>query len=267
MDEKTLLQGRFRDLANRAYTNGYPVHTGFLTPAEQEILRAMTRSENGGAENNMLSGVKYLFYGGYEDAERRTAVFLPDYMDEQIFLESEEQENVTVACLQVQPLNRKFTDKPTHRDYLGALMNLGIRRDQVGDIIAGEETAFVFLMGDISEYVREEITRVRHTSVMAEKVSASSCEVHTEYEVRQGSVSSERIDSVIAMAWNLSRATAQTLIQRELVLIDGRIEVSASKPLRPGNRVSARGYGKFIYDGILNKTRKGRCMIQVRLYK
>lgn len=266
MDEKEYLRGRLHDLAGRAYRNGYPTHSDFLSLAEQELVYGEMRKENAGVNENRLDGAACLLYGGINEAERKCAVFLPEYLSNADFLSGEKQEPDVISCLCVSPLNLKFSDQPTHRDYLGALMNLGIGRGKVGDILADEKGAYIFVMKEIAEYISRELTQVRRTSVRAVPVSFTDVEFHPRTEIRQGSVSSERLDNVAAMAWHLSRAAAKELTNQEKVSVNGRLVTSPSHPLHTGDRVSLRGYGKFIYNGIISRTKKGRLMVQVSVY-
>lgn len=266
MDEKEYLRGRLHDLAGRAWRNGYPAHSDFLSLAEQELLYAEMRKENPGADEHHLEGAVCLLYGGFDDAERKCAVFLPEYLTEADFLSGERQNPEVIACLYISPLNQEFSDRPTHRDYLGALMNMGIERGKVGDILVKEEGAHVVVMKEMAEYIGRELTRVRRTSVRAVPVSFEEFDVHPETEIRRGSVSSERLDSIAAMVWHLSRTTAKELAEQEKMSVNGRLITSSSHPLHTGDRVSLRGYGKFVYDGVVSRTKKDRLMVQVSVY-
>ena len=153
MDEKDILAGRIRDLAQRTREREYMTHTGFLTPAEQALALQFLREPS-------MAGTKYMLKGGYPEADRRLIVFLPDRTEE-----DDPEADSVIACLRVQPRNARFTDHPGHRDYLGALMNLGITREVTGDILVGEDGAFLFVLSELAEMIGRELTQVRHTSV------------------------------------------------------------------------------------------------------
>jgi len=268
MEEKTrdFLAGRLKDLANRAYQNGFATNTVFLSLSEQAHVYQIFASEGVPKNVNEYCGAKFLFYGGFDEAERAMIVFLPDYLDEETFLLSEKEEQSTISCIHILPVNNKFADELTHRDYLGALMNMGIERDQIGDILAGEKEAYVFATPEIATMIEKELIRIKHTSVKCMKVKASECDIRPEFQEVSGSVASERIDAIIAFVYHLSRSEAQKLIESESVFIDGRTAFSGGYDLKPGSRVSVRGHGKFIYDGQSGTTRKGRLFVKVRVF-
>ncbi len=268
MEEKSrdFLAGRIRDLATRAYMNNFVTHTDFLSVSELATFHQILTSEGVPSSVHEYCGARFVIYGGFEDAERAMVCFLPEYMDEETFIMSEKSEQTVLSCICIKPLNAKFSDDLNHRDYLGSLMNLGIERDQIGDILTGTNQAYVFATPDIATMICKELIRIRHTSVKCEIVNASECEIRPEFEEISGSVASERTDAVLAFVYHLSRSEAQKLIESESVFIDGRTAYSGGYDLKEGARVSVRGHGKFIYLGVDNTTRKGRLFIKVKKF-
>lgn len=268
MTEKTkeFLAGRIKDLATRAYTNSFVTHTDFLSASEIAMFYQILASEGVPSNVRQYCGAQYVVYGGFPDAERAMICFLPDYLDEETFMKAEESEPSVMSCVRITPVNNKFADDLNHRDYLGSLMNLGIERDQIGDILGGENEAYVFATTEIAEMICSELIRIRHTSVRCQKVNGADCDIRPRFEEIGGSVASERTDAILAFVYHLSRAEAQRLIESEAVFIDGKTCYSGGYDLKVGARVSVRGYGKFIYDGPSGTTRKGRLFVQVRKY-
>ncbi|MBQ7703300.1 MAG: RNA-binding protein [Firmicutes bacterium] len=269
MEEKsrTFLAGRVRDLALRAYQNNYVTSTEFLSLSEQNAFFGILASEGVPAQQKSYQGAKFVIYGGFEDAERAKVCFLPEYMDEESFLLAENAEPSVLKCVRAEPVNSRFADDLTHRDYLGALMNMGIERDQRGDILTGEDEAYVFATPQVADLMVKELIRIRHTSVRCTVVSPSECNIRPSFSEVSGSVASERIDAVVAFVYHLSRSEAQKLIESEQVFVDGRTAYSGGYDLKPGARVSVRGHGKFIYDGPQGTTRKGRLFVKVRVFR
>jgi len=268
MDDKDYLQGRLRDLAGRTLRSDYLTHSAFLDPYGAAIFDHLLRSQGTGGEGKgSLEGVPCFLYGGFEEAERCCAVFLPSYLDREAFLEGEKEDPQVVACLEIRPLQDKFADDLTHRDFLGALMHLGIEREQVGDILTEDSRAFVFIMKDISPFIISELTRVRHTVVSVREIPLSDCSIRPVLEEKTGSVASERLDAVAAMAFKLSRTSAAKLIQGEKAAVDGRLVTDPDQRLIPGQKISLRGYGKCIYQGEVKRTKKDRLMVRVLLYR
>ncbi len=268
MEEKSkdFLSGRIRDLATRAYMNNFVTHTDFLSVSELATFHQILMSEGISSNVHEYCGAKYVIYGGFEEAERAMVCFLPEYMDEETFFQTEEKEQTVLACISIKPVNARFSDELNHRDYLGSIMNLGIERDQIGDILTGEYRAFAFATLDIARMICRELIRIKHTSVRCEIVNPSECDIEPSFEEITGSVASERIDAILAFVYHLSRSEAQKLIESESVFIDGRVAYSGGYDLKEGARVSVRGHGKFIYIGVDNTTRKGRLFVRVRKF-
>ena len=261
MKETDYLAGRVRELANKAYQNEYITHTDFLSA-----------SELAGVYDGMIKEkepVHFCLYGGREEADRNVLVFLPSYLDAENFQLQEAAEPQVVACIRVLPVNARFADALNHRDYLGALMNMGIERDKIGDILTAREEAkaYIFVMKDMAGLVCNELIRIKHTSVKCEEVLPGECDIYPEFEELEGSVASERLDVILSFVYHLSRADAQHLIDAQEVYVDGRTAFSGGYDLKTGVKVSVRGYGKFIYEGQTGTSRKGRLFVQVKIYK
>ncbi|MBR1671117.1 MAG: RNA-binding protein [Butyrivibrio sp.] len=268
MEEKSrdYLAGRLRDLATRAYMNNFVTATDFLSVSELATFHQILSSDGVPAAVHEYCGARYVIYGGYEDAERAEVCFLPGYMDEESFLLSEKSAPTVLNCVRITPVNAKFSDELTHRDYLGALMNMGIERDQIGDILTDEHKANVFATPRVAALMEKELIRIKHTSVKCTVVSPSECDIRPGFREETGSVASERIDAILALVYRLSRSEAQKLIESESVFIDGRTACSGGYDLKAGSRVSVRGHGKFIYDGPEGTSRKGRLFVKVRVF-
>ena len=249
-DEEELLKKRFVELGRKSYDCGIFCFTDFLGLAEQSLL-AEVRPK--------LLGVKYEVFGGAEGAERIIIRF-----------GSEEECGYTlpfpIVCLRVAPKSPKFADKLTHRDFLGAILNLGIERSKVGDIIIRDNVGFVFVIDDIAEYLQSELTRIKHTDVVAEVTEDIPEGELYKTERRTVQISSERTDAVIAKVYNLSRDEAQSLFSKKLVFIDGRLTESPSKTPKSGERISVRGYGRFIYLSGDSFSKKGKLNACVEVY-
>lgn len=255
------LAGRIRDLSERCGERDYLTHTDFLSASELarcgEILR-------GGAAGS----VHWMMYGGFAEAERRLIVFLPSYMT----AEELEAENAVsgeiLCCVRIRPLNARFSDHPGHRDYLGALMNIGVERDQLGDILVDGEKdeAFVYTFPHIADLICGELASVRHTTVTCEKLPPSECTLRPKFREVTGSAASLRLDALICQVYHMSRTRAKELIDAGLVSIGGEEASGAGRDLKEGERVSVRGYGKFIFDGVSGQTRKERLYVKIRVF-
>ena len=265
-----LSAGRIRDLARQAQQNDYLTHTGFLSLSEQSLAAVETDASGGGKTSGegQYTGTRHFFYGGFPEADRKVLFFLPSYMDEDELLRQEEAGEGVLSCLKLTVRGARFTKEIGHRDCLGALMNLGVGRETVGDIMITEDgtAACIYVLSSIAEYICRELVTVGRAHVDLEIVPPSSCTVRPVLVERAGSVASVRIDSLVAMVFRLSRSSAQELVAQEKVFADGRIVASASWEPAPGCRISVRGHGKFIYDGEEKKTKKGRLFVKTRVF-
>ncbi len=267
MDQNEFILARVRELAERARQQDYLCHTGFLSYSEQVMIREKLPAVRRPDGNENILGTEALFYGGYEDAERRVVCFLPSYSDRDSFLEQEREKPSVMECLKVTALNENFAEELTHRDYLGALMNLGIGRDKTGDILIQGHCAYIFVLKEISAFICDELGRVKHTSVSCVTASNAECDFTREYEEMKAFVASNRLDAVLAAVFRISRGVAADLIKNEAASVNGRIETGGSRELKENDRVSVRGKGKFVYLGEERETKKGRRLIKINLFK
>lgn len=248
--EELLLGKRIEELAGKAYANSQYLFTGFLSMAEQEVYYRLERN---------ISYVPTTLYGGTNDCER---VMLRFGSEELCGYE----EPFPIACIEIAPMLEKFAEELSHRDYLGALMNLGIERSTLGDIVVIEKTAYLFCTEKMAPYILDNLDKVRHTHVRCTIAPNIPESVITRLETKNCLVSSERADGVIAKLYNLSRNQVTELFRTKKVFLNGRLNENNSAILKAGDRISVRGYGKFIYRGALYETKKGKLSVQAEVY-
>ncbi len=246
--EEQILINRLSDLANMAYQRNIPMFSDFLNLNEQSILES---------QKNTMPPVSISTVGGYNLAERKIAAFLPAYSDL--------DEMLPIVTLKIKPLSEKFAENLNHRDFLGAIMNLGIERCKIGDIIVSDNDAYIFCMEQMAQYIVDNLTRVRHTPVMVEfSVMDEASEV--QYEEISGSIASVRLDSVLALCFSASRSSLISIIEAGKVFVNGKTITTNSYNLKEDDIVSARGYGKFQFKGVSGQTKKGRFIATVHKY-
>ncbi len=259
--------GRIRELYLKAQNNDYLTHTGFLSLSEQADLMDSFRSL-GQKENIRIRDSEYLLYGGFENAERCVVCFLPSYMSGEDFLaEQKGNDNGLLTCLAVRAVNAKFSDELSHRDYLGAIMNLGLEREMIGDIICSADYAAVSVLSGAVSVIEKELVRVRHTTVVCERLSFGECGLSPEFRQISINIASERVDAVLSEVYHLSRSSSREFFRMGLVSVNGREVTDPGRILKEKDRVSVRSRGKFIYDGQEGTTRKGRMSALVTVYK
>ena len=251
MNEKELLESRIKELDKVSYSRDILRATGFLSLSEQSVFHGLSQ--------DFLNRDNFLC-GGHEDADRRVGIFMPSYYSR------EGAEEELISCIRVRPVNERFADELSHRDFLGALMNLGIERDRIGDILTDGKKAYIFCLAEIADYICSSISSVKHTTVILEKTAPGECDIEPAYEECRVNTASDRADGVVAALYKLSRSQAQTLFSQEKVFADGRVVTDCSDRLKEGARISVRGFGKFIYEGIDGTSRKGRLYVKVRRF-
>ncbi len=249
-DDVQQLKKRFAELGRRAFSRQSYTYTEFLTLHEQDVLLGM-RFEQGTAP--------FTLHGGFEGAERRLAQFgsadLCGY-----------EEKPPIACVFIKPVSAKFAEALTHRDFLGALMGLGLKRSVLGDIVLSDNAAYLFCVESVSGFIIENFTQVKRTTVTGALLEEVPVLLSRAPEAVNVNVASQRLDAVIAAVYRLSRSESQALFEQDKVFVNSRLTGSASLQPSPGDVVSVRGHGRFVYDGVAKETRKGRLFVTVRVY-
>ncbi len=276
LDEETeYLFSNIEEAAERA-ENGICVSSPlpFLTPAEQYFI----------TERLKYSGYisRAYFYGGYESAERRSILFLPDYLlpQERLFenpkipVTDEEAEKSELICAQVRELYGRIKISGSgyrvlsHRDYMGAILNLGIERAVIGDIVVtGDFEAVVFAAKKIIPFITESLKKAASDTVRAVEFPLDLNFVYErKFAEITDTIASPRLDGTVAALASLSRDKSLDLILR------GDAEVNYTQIEKPdfkindGDIVTIRGCGKFIIDSVSEKSKKGRLRLKARKY-
>ena len=234
------------DLCRKSEKTGTWQYSAFLSPAEQEDW---LRSPG-------AAGCSFLLTGGYENAERKILAAGSD-------VESGPAEP-PIRVIAVKPKSGKFAEELTHRDYLGAILGLGIERSMIGDILIRDRFAWFFCLAPAAELLASSLTQVRRTAVAAAVTPADVPELRPAYMPVLVNVASERLDAVVAAFAGLSRGQADKLFAAEKVFVNARVARDRSLRLKEGDVLSVRGFGKAVYDGIEYETRKNRLRISLR---
>lgn len=253
-DDLVLLSKRFSELASRSYNAGIFTFTDFLGLAEQNVLRQI--------EAKLPPRVGVTLFGGAEGAERIMVRF---GNEEELGYELP----FPITTLDIRPKAIKFAQQLTHRDVLGALMHLGIERCMLGDIVLFDEgqRILVFVIDSIADFICENLSAIKNTSVTAKRTEELSIDgplFRTESVIVKAM--SERLDGIIAKLYQLSREQASALFAKSLVFVEGRTVTSPSYQPKKGERISVRTLGRFIYNGYVSDTKKGKMNLEVQKY-
>lgn len=256
--EEELFQKRLIDLANQADRRNRITFSDFLNLNELNILHSSAKE---------LSFVKWQLFGGYEFAERQIAAFIPDALS--FVLEDSEgdfKNEFPIACICIVALNEKYADTLTHRDYLGAILNLGIERSMIGDIVVDEGKAYLFCHQKMADYICQELTRVKHTVVSLSVMAMQNLNYQPKSQQIKGSVASVRLDSLLSLAFGSSRSKLTELIEGGKVFVNGKLVTSNGYKVKEQDIISARGFGRFRFIGQGTVTKKGRLFVEIEKY-
>lgn len=248
-DDK-LLYKRFTELAMKSSEQGYFVFTDFLGLSEQSILSQALAS---------CGRVAYTAFGGADGCER----IMVRFGDEEALGYSEP---FPISIIKAEPKAAKFADKLTHRDFLGSIMNLGIERSCIGDIVIRDNVGYIFAKEDMAEYIAGSLERIKHTDMRTSIIDEPPEGELFRTETVKIQLSGERIDAVISKVFSVSREESAALFRRELVFVGGRICGSSSYTPRVGDKISVRGFGRIIYRGATGLSKKGKINVEIEKY-
>ena len=246
--EERLLLSRVWDKWEQCRTRSIPTATGFLSPQEQAAAQHLL--------NALGCREGYVLWGGYDGAERKRLLFLPEWMAE--------PDGTEIAA--VRAVCRSGGDL-THRDFLGSLMALGLTREKIGDILVVPGGCQVLADPAVQEFLvqswdsagRERLT------VTPLALSALAAPQAAVKEIRD-TVSSLRLDNVLAAGFSLSRGKAAEAVEKGSVQVNYVTCVKPDKPVAAGDTITCRGLGKCVLDSVGPPTKKGRLPVAIRRY-
>lgn len=247
--EEHFLRNRIIELANISYTRNIYTNTDFLNLNELNILHTVKKE---------LPPVNIVLTGGNDYAERKIAIFSPT----DIYY----QQAIPISLIKIAPINSQFAEKLSHRDYLGAILNLGINRSKIGDIFIKNDISYLYCMEDICPYILENLSKIRHTLIRTEQVENEQIDIQPTFIDKVGTIGNIRLDSLISTAFGTSRNSIISFIEDGKVFVNGKLVTSNGYSPNEGDIISVRGKGRFIYEKMLGVTKKGRNLVSIKLY-
>ena len=247
-DDRVLL-AKLWDKINAGIRRNIPANTCFLSPRELEMARYLF-----GEEPGLTS------FGGYDEAERKMLVYLPEYLEE----ESLWEDDSPLVCLRAEFFEG---DTPSHRDFLGALMGSGIARESVGDICVGKGSCDFFVTDEIAPYVEQNFLSAGRTRLHLKRVPLRDAQI-PEPEVKEikDTLASLRLDSVISSGFRIGRSLASQYVTAGKAAIDGLPCEKPDKLIAEGAKISVRGLGKIRLHHVGGNTKKGRISVVIHRY-
>ena len=168
--------------------------------------------------------------------------------------------------MKISPVAKKFADELTHRDFLGTLMGLGIKRETIGDILTDDNCGYVFCEKKVARFIIENLDRVKHTTVRCEITLSPPDSVGALPKEQTVTVPSLRLDAMVAAVYKISRSESQQLFMQKLIFVNGKMTVNSSYILKADEIISVRHKGRFVFCGKIGETKKQRLKISVRVF-
>ena len=194
---------------------------------------------------------------GNEDSESKAILIYPDYMNE-----------VNAAdFVSLIHVDKKDYDI-AHKDVLGSLLSLGIKREKVGDIIINDEAIYFYIRNEILDYVLLNLEKIKNYGVDLEVIDLEMPLARAiDYEEKLVTCASARLDLVLANVYNLSRSDAKNAIEAGLVKINYKVTYKISETLDVGDMVSMRRRGRFIVGDYLGLSKKDKLKLVIKIVK
>ncbi|MCL2224729.1 MAG: YlmH/Sll1252 family protein [Defluviitaleaceae bacterium] len=248
--EDKLLFAKALDRLNFAEKRGASAFTDFIDPMRCEMFLQILQKKS-------LQGVEVTASGGHANAERKMIGFL-----------AAAENNAEDCTFPITPLtftyNAKFCTAPTHRDYLGAVLGLGLERGKIGDIIMHEAAATMYVSSDVAEYICENLQQAGRTAIKG-KIGEAPQTAEPQGTQKRITVPSLRTDAVISSAFNISRREATALIDSEKVFVNWK-PAKKTQLIAPADTVTIRGKGRVIINEQVGSTKKDRLVLVITKY-
>lgn len=214
--------------------------------------------------------IDIITYGGFDDCEREIIGFFSKYhnMDSDF---NEKKLEFPIVTIRIFRKHKKFGQEDiNHRHYLGSILNLGIDRGKIGDIIVRDgdygNEAIVFIHESMADYIIFNLEKVSKTFVNVEMLYELPEVVNKKIKIEKVNISSLRLDVIIAEVFSLSRSKSQDFIKKDKVTVNWRIISNTSFQVEDSMMISLRGYGRFCINEILGITKKNKIVLEVSRY-
>lgn len=206
----------------------------------------------------------YKLYGGYEDSERKILIIYPEKYNEDML---KKNYNKMLKIIRVK-LPEEDHGKYAHRNYLGGIVKLGLKREKVGDILVQPDGADIIVVEEFAEILRNELgslTRFEKSEITIEEIS-NLRKKEVNMEQVKIIVPSLRLDNIVSDLAKTSRSKAAQIIEQERVFVNGQNETKLSKAIKLGDIITIRGKGRFVVKEFTGTTRSGRTVILIEKY-
>ncbi len=248
-EQDKLLASRLLDRGRQALKRHAPLLTPFLDPRQQRVAEAALRT---------LEELTHYTYGGYPGAERVRLALMPRYMQN-------EEPDMELSFLRVRGDFRE--EDLSHRDVLGAVLALGLKREVLGDIVVDQEGAVIIAAEEAAKYIRTGLKRVGPREVAVEDIKPGDfIPPPARTKSIRGTVASLRLDAVASLGYSVSRTKIVSVIKAEQVKVNWQPVKNPSAAVKEGDIISISGRGRLEVAKVGQVSRKGRLHVEVKKY-
>ncbi len=243
------LLARLLDKVDILERSGRMQHSRFLSERDRLCLEPVLRE----------LGTRAVFWGGYAEAERVVLIFPADWQEEESVKSGEDS---PVCVLRA---HWRGVEGLSHRDFLGALMALGIERALIGDILPREERCDIVLLREIAPYVLQNLSSAGRASLSLTEIPEAEAK-EPEFRLIRDTVASLRLDAIVGSGFSLSREKASAAIRAGKVAVNGMECLKPDRAVEAGAKVTLRGLGKIRLREVGGLSRKGRLQVVIQRF-
>ena len=231
------------DMAENCLRRSFSVYGDFLS--ENSISTLLCRKQ--------YLPLEPVLFGGTDDSERQMVAFIADY----------DEPDFPIGAVKIYSPHIKSL---SHRDFLGSVLGLGIKREKCGDIIILDDICYIIAHRDIASFIASNLTKVGREGVRCEECSLSDIILPPKsFEPVKGTVASPRLDAVVSVFTGKGRSQAAEIVNAGFVFVNGILTQKCDMHLTDGDIISVRGYGKAVLE-TGGTSKKGRTFINLNKY-
>lgn len=255
MTEDELLLSQIKDKVSECEKKSMITSTDFLDLRKQSVVVSFLKRQK---------GVKWELYGGYDNAERKVIVFLPFYVDDFNSFIKDNPDKMPFVVFRAQ---KDSFSTLSHRDYLGALTGLGIKREKLGDIIVDDEGCYFFAKESVAKFIDQNFSQAGRGTLKISQVK-EKIDFSKNVNVKEMCcfVATPRLDAVVSSVYSLSRSKAAEVVERGLVFVNDEQILKPDFRLKKGDKLVLKGKGRSIIKDDSSKSKKGRTALIVDMF-
>lgn len=255
MKEDAILLANIKDKMEQALHKNMLTNSLFLDSRQRALAESLCKR---------YKELNVFFYGGYPEAERTVGLFLPDYIDANDVTELSDYfaKNPDDNPLVLLRINKDTFSTLSHRDYLGSIMALGVKREMLGDILVRDDGCDIVLLKSIIKFLQDNLQKAGRGTLSTEIIEVEAViKPEQKTEDKLCVVASLRLDSAVSAAYNISRTLAAETINKGAVSVNGLQTQKTDSKIAVDDKIVLRGKGKVVVKELVGETKKGRLKI------